>query len=77
MPAKKFLVPCYLFSRLVYHRKNNKNTEVDVINMYCNDLQQNHKLILNILQETIQTIYDVFLFVKESMHSNIKKQYLF
>ena len=45
--------------------------------MYCNDLQQNHKLILNILQETIQTIYDVFLFVKESMHSNIKKQYSF
>ena len=36
--------------------------------MYCNDLKQNGEVILNISQETIQTIYDVFLFVKESMY---------
>ena len=43
------------FSRLVDQKMNSKNTEVAV---YCNHLQQNGELILNILQETIQTIYD-------------------
>ena len=46
------------FSRLVDQRTNIKNTEVAVINICCNYLQQNGELILNILQETIQTIYD-------------------
>ena len=41
---------------LVYQKMNNKNTEVAVINIYCNYLQQNGELILDILQETIQTI---------------------
>ena len=77
MAAKKFLVLCYLFSRLVDQRKNNKNTEVAVINMYCNDLKQNGELILNILLDTILTIYDEYLFVKESKYSNIRKQYSF
>ena len=58
MAAEKFLAPCYWFSRLVDQRMNNKNTVVAVINIYCNYLQQNGELILNILQETIQTIYD-------------------
>ena len=31
-------------------RINNKNTEVAVINIYCNYLQQNGELILNVLQ---------------------------
>ena len=68
---------CYLFSRLVYQRKNNKNTDIAVLKMYCNDLKQNGELIFKILQETIQTIYDVFLFAKESMHSNIKNSIRF
>ena len=60
MAAEKFLASCYWFSRLVDQRMNNKNTVVAVINIYCNYmyLQQNGELILNILQETIQTIYD-------------------
>ena len=58
MVADKFLASCYWFSRLVDQRMNNKNTEVAVINIYCNYLQQNGELILNILQEIIQTIYD-------------------
>ena len=58
MAAEKFLASCYRFSRLVDLRMNNKNTVVAVINIYCNYLQQNGELILNILQETIQTIYD-------------------
>ena len=39
----------------VDQRMNNKNTVVAVINIY---LQQNGELILNISQETIQTIYE-------------------
>ena len=58
MAAEKFLASCYWFSRLVDQRMNNKNTVVTAINIYCNYLQQNGELILNILQETIQTIYD-------------------
>ena len=58
MATEKFLASCYWFSRLVDQRTNNKNTEVAVINIYCNYLQQNGELIYNILQETIQTIYD-------------------
>ena len=58
MAAETFLASCYWFSRLVYQRMNNKNTVVAVINIYCKYLQQNGELILNILQETIQTIYD-------------------
>ena len=49
---------CYWFSRLVDQKMNNKNTVVAVINIYCNYLQQNGELTLNILQETIQIIYD-------------------
>ena len=37
---------------------NNKNTVVAVININCKYLQQNGELILNIVQETIQPIYD-------------------
>ena len=61
MAAEKFLASYYWFSRLVGQRTNNKNTDVAVINIYCNYLQQNDELhvILNILQETIQTIYNV------------------
>ena len=51
----RFLALCYKFSKLVDQKMNNKNTEIAV---YCNHLQQNGELILNILQETIQTIYD-------------------
>ena len=54
-------VSCFMllvFYRLVYQRMNNKNTVVAVIKIYCKYLQQNGELILNILQETIQTIYD-------------------
>ena len=58
MATEKFLASCYWFSRLVDQRTNNKNTVVTVINIYCNYLQQNVELIYNILQETIQTIYD-------------------
>ena len=58
MAVRKLLASCYWFSRIVDQRANNKNTEVAVINIYCNYLQQNDELILNILQETIQTIYD-------------------
>ena len=58
MAAEKFLVTCYWFSRLVYQRMNNKNTEVAVINIYFNYLQPNGELILDILEETFQTIYD-------------------
>ena len=58
MATEKFLALCYWFSRLVDQRTNNKNTEVAVINIYCNYLQKNGELILNILQEIIQTIYD-------------------
>ena len=50
-------VSCFmLLVFLVYQKMNNKNTEVAVINIYCNYLQQNGELILDILQETIQTI---------------------
>ena len=49
-----FVLLVFWFSRLVDQRMNNKNTEVTVINI-C--LQQNGELILNILQQTIQTIY--------------------
>ena len=42
-----------LVSSLVDQRTKNKNTVVAVINIYCNYLQQNGELILNILQETI------------------------
>ena len=50
---------------------NNKNREVAVINIYCNYLQQNGELILDILQETI---YDanIRVFIR-----NTKKQYSF
>ena len=58
MAAEKFLVTCYWFSRLVYQRMNNKNTVVAVINIYFNYLQPNGELILDILEETFQTIYD-------------------
>ena len=58
MAKEKFLASCYWFSRLVDQRMNNKITVVAVINIYCNYLQQNGELILNILQEAIQTIYD-------------------
>ena len=54
-------VSCFMllvFYRLVYQRMNNKNTVLAVIKIYCKYLQQNGELILNILQETIQTIYD-------------------
>ena len=54
--AKRFLASCYWFSRRVDQRMNNKNTKDVVINIYCNYLQQNGELILNILQETIKTI---------------------
>ena len=54
MAVVMFLASCYWFSRFVDQRMNNKNTEVTVINI-C--LQQNGELILNILQQTIQTIY--------------------
>ena len=57
MAAEKFLASCYWFSRLVDQRMNNKNTVVAVINVYCKYLQQNGELILNVLQEIIQTIY--------------------
>ena len=53
--AEKFLGSFHWFSRLVYQKMNNKNTVVAVINIY---LQQNGEPMLNILQETIQTIYD-------------------
>ena len=59
MAAEKFLGSCYWFSRLMDQRMNNKNTDVAVINIYCNYLQQNGELKnINILQETNQTIYD-------------------
>ena len=58
MVVEKILASCYWFSRLVDQRTNNINTEVAVINIYCNYLQQNGELILNILQETTQIIYD-------------------
>ena len=58
MAAEKFLGSCYWFSRLMDQRMNNKNTDVAVINIYCNYLQQNGELKINIQQETIQIIYD-------------------
>ena len=63
MQVEKFLALCYWFSRLVYQRMNNKNTVVAVINIYCNYLQQNGELILNILQ-----------FMMSEQYSNTKKQ---
>ena len=56
MVAEKFLASCYWFSRLVDQRMNNKNTVVAVINIYCNYLQQNGEVILNILQGTIHKL---------------------
>ena len=46
----------------MYQRTDNKNTDVAIINIYCNYLQQNDELhvILNILQKTFQTSYDVW-----------------
>ena len=62
---EKFLLSCYWFSSSVDHKTNNKNTVVAVTNIYCNCLQQNGELILNILPETIQTSKqaDVRIFV--------------
>ena len=45
MVVEKFLGSCYWFSRLVDQRRNNKNTEVAVIDIYRNYLQQNGELI--------------------------------
>ena len=53
MAAETSLGSCYWFSRLVDQKRNNKNTEVAVIDIYHNYLQQNGELICNILQETI------------------------
>ena len=56
MAMEKFLASCYWFSRLVDQRTNNENnTEIAVINIYCNSLKPNGELIFNILPETIQT----------------------
>ena len=62
MGAETFLASCYGFSRLVDQSMDNKNTEVTVINIYCNYLQQNGELIL---KEEIQKMYD------ESKQANI------
>ena len=83
MAVGNFLASGYWLSRLVDQRTNNKSTEVAVINIYCNYLQENCELILDILRETIQTIYDeskrifVYSFIKKSEYSNNKKHYLF
>ena len=52
------------------------NTVVAVINIYCKYLsiyckylKQNGQLILNILQETIQTIYDEYASEYSNIHS--------
>ena len=54
----------------MYQRTDNKNTDVAIINIYCNYLQQNDELhvILNILQKTFQTSYDVWT----NKYSNIR-----
>ena len=58
MAVGNLLTSGYWLSRLVDQRTNNNSTEVAVIDIYCNYLQENGELILDILREIIQTIYD-------------------
>ena len=68
---RRFFASCYCISGLVYQRRNNKNTEVAVINIYCNYFE----LILNNLQETFKQFKtgkqaNIGIFVKKREYSN-------